>query len=161
MDQVEDRFRDRVRKGAEMNDTLFQRALELARSGQKAEARALLREILQADRSNEMAWLWYSDCVDTLEERVQALEICLRMNPKAKHARAGLLQLRQASVRDLGRTQPVFIMTEEEQRTPLLTGPFVEESMPEHSFSSVFTVLPEEISAEEFEEIEARTVAFL
>jgi hypothetical protein len=53
-----------------MNDTLFQQALVLARSGQKAEARELLREVLQTDRANEMAWLWYSDCVETLEERI-------------------------------------------------------------------------------------------
>jgi thioredoxin-like negative regulator of GroEL len=76
-----------------MNQALFIQAVGLARSGRKAEARDLFLELLKEDRANEMAWLWYVECIDTPAERIQALEICSRINPQAQRVRRKLLAL--------------------------------------------------------------------
>lgn len=73
-----------------MSKEILQEAIVLAREGRKAEARWLLERVLRDDRENETAWLWYADCVETYDERLAALESCLRANPNALRARAGL-----------------------------------------------------------------------
>ena len=70
--------------------TTLQEAIDLVRQGQKAQARALLEEVLRADSSNETAWLWLADCAETREEGIQALKTCLETIPHASRARAAL-----------------------------------------------------------------------
>ncbi len=96
-----------------METQLFEKAVEVAQAGRKEEARELFQQVLRADPANEMAWIWYSDCVETIEERAEALQACLRLNPGAKQAQAGLAVLKQAGVLDLGRTRPVYIKDNE------------------------------------------------
>jgi hypothetical protein len=56
-------------------------AIELIRQGQKAEARQILESLLTTEPGNIQAWFWYVETCPTLEKRIQALEICLKMNP--------------------------------------------------------------------------------
>jgi hypothetical protein len=74
-------------------DTLHQ-AIALAQAGQKDQARALLQQVLSDNPANETAWLWLTDCVTTSQERILALETCLRFVPNSRAARAGLAALR-------------------------------------------------------------------
>lgn len=146
-----------------MSESMFIQAVSLARSGRKAEARKLLEQILKADRTNEMAWLWYAECVETPAERARALEACVRINPQAQRVRLSLSVLQQTGhlADDDGLTIPVFI-GEEEERPPksdrVLSNADQWVLSPE---SGVFTVSPEHITAEEFNRVEARTEAFL
>jgi hypothetical protein len=145
-----------------METNLFEHAVEQAKAGRRAEARVLLKEVLEAEPTNEMAWVWYSDCVDTIEERIEALETCARLIPDAKHARAGLTALKQAGILDVGRTRPVYIKDDSKGDEPLTKHPLgQEDAWVQSGGSSVFTVSPDDIPPDEFAEIEARSVAFL
>jgi hypothetical protein len=146
-----------------MSESMFIQAVSLARSGRKVEARRLLEQILKADRTNEMAWLWYAECVETPAERARALEACMRINPQAQRARLSLSALQQTGqlANDDGLTIPVFIGEEEEHPARpdrVLSNADQWVLSPE---SGVFTVSPEHITAEEFDRVEARTEAFL
>ena len=73
-----------------MVDLTLQEAIELVRQGQKAQARALLEDVLRADSANETAWLWMADCAETQDDGIQALKTCLEHVPNASRARAAL-----------------------------------------------------------------------
>ncbi len=139
-----------------MNDTVFVKAVGLARAGQKAEARGLLLDLLEADSSDELVWLWLAECVNTQEERIQVLETCLEVLPQAQRARFRLTMLRHEERQSntdktkLGRTQPVFI-----------EGPSGEKENKSLSLdewrrsigAKVVTVPPAQITAEDFARI--------
>lgn len=78
-----------------MDASALPQAIELARTGHKQEARALLEEILSASPTNETAWIWLADCAATPQERIAVLEQCVAANPQASKARAGLDLLRK------------------------------------------------------------------
>ncbi len=146
-----------------MSESMFIQAVSLARSGRKVEARKLLEQILKADRTNEMAWLWYAECVESPADRTRALEACMRINPQAQRVRLSLSALQQTGqlASDTGLTIPVFIGEEEERPARpdrVLSNADQWVLSPE---SGVFTVSPEHITAEEFNRVEARTEAFL
>jgi hypothetical protein len=69
-------------------------AIEAARSGRKTEARDMLLKVVEADPYNEIAWLWLSGLVDTLEDRIIACENVLTINPSNEKVKAYLSQLR-------------------------------------------------------------------
>ncbi len=92
-----------------MEESIFFEAVELAKTGRKAEARGLIQQVLSANPFNEMAWIWYADCATNEEERIRDLETGLRLNPNMPRVVAGLRALRRGKPNDLGRTQPVFI----------------------------------------------------
>jgi hypothetical protein len=187
-----------------MNETLFPQAIELIKAGRKKEAGALLQAVLRADKTNEMAWLWLAECAETTEERVQALELCVRLNPKADLARQGLAKLLREKEAEQARlagaaapgpavftpaalSEPaVFIFTDEKdgraapnegvaqgagkgsnkETSPKDAGqpaslPPAETDWTLTSASSIFTVRPDSISAEEFSRIEETTADFL
>lgn len=77
----------------------LQSAIQAARAGRKIEARDLLIQIVDADPHNEMAWMWLSGLVDSLEDRIIACENVLAINPANHKVRAYLeeLQRRQRS----------------------------------------------------------------
>jgi hypothetical protein len=72
-------------------------AIAAARTGRRAEARALLTEVVQTDTHNEQAWLWLSGVLDDPEEQRICLENVLTVNPHNPHARRGLAQLAGAT----------------------------------------------------------------
>ena len=146
-----------------MSESMFIQAVSLARSGRKVEARRLLEQILKADRTNEMAWLWYAECVDTPAERTQALEACMRINPQAQRVRLSLSALHQTGQlsNDTGLTVPVFIGEEEEFPLKPARPRSAADRWVTSPESGVFTVSPENITTEEFTRVEKRTEAFL
>jgi len=72
---------------------VLQRAIQAARAGRKEEARDLLLEIVDADPQNEMAWMWLSGLVDSLEDRIIACENVLTINPANERVRDYLTEL--------------------------------------------------------------------
>lgn len=73
----------------------LRRAIDLARAGQKIEARDLLLQVVDDDPRNEAAWTWLSGLVDSLEDKIIACENVLTINPANEKVRAYLLKLQQ------------------------------------------------------------------
>lgn len=73
----------------------LQRAIQLARAGQKTEARDLLLQLVEVDPRNEMAWMWLAGLVDTVEDRIIACENVLTINPANEKVRAYLTGLQR------------------------------------------------------------------
>jgi tetratricopeptide (TPR) repeat protein len=74
---------------------VLQRAIQAARTGRKGEARDLLLELVEVEPRNEMAWMWLSGLVDSLEDRIIACENVLTINPANEKVRAYLAELQQ------------------------------------------------------------------
>jgi hypothetical protein len=77
-----------------MASQIVQQAILLIKSGQKAQARQLLMQTLQADPQQEDAWLWLAAALDSDEQRIRILEKCLTIFPESQNARKGLERLR-------------------------------------------------------------------
>ena len=73
----------------------LQQAIQAARAGRKMEARDLLIQIVEVDPHNEMAWMWLSGLVDSLEDRIIACENVLTINPANQKVRAHLEELQR------------------------------------------------------------------
>lgn len=73
--------------------TLLEQGIAAARAGDRARARQLLKQALQADQRSEQAWLWLSSVVDTDEERARCLQSVLAINPHNQLAQRGLDKL--------------------------------------------------------------------
>lgn len=76
----------------ESQDKLKQ-GIEAIRKGDKLTAQRLLRQVVDRDAKNEVAWMWYASTLDNLQERRQALEMVLRLNPGNARAREALNQI--------------------------------------------------------------------
>src|SRR5512140_3441220 len=74
---------------------VLQRAIQAARAGRKVEARDLLIELVEVEPQNEMAWIWLSGLVDSLEDRIIACENALTINPGNEKVRAYLTELQR------------------------------------------------------------------
>ncbi|HSL43625.1 MAG TPA: hypothetical protein VK897_09350 [Anaerolineales bacterium] len=79
----------------------LQRAIQAARAGRKDEAREILLEIVESDPRNEMAWIWLSGVVESLEDRIIACENALTINPANERVRAYLTRLQQQQLSSL------------------------------------------------------------
>jgi hypothetical protein len=67
--------------------------IEAARSGNQAEARRLLQQVLSADPKNEVAWMWMASAVVSPAERRVCLERAIQINPNNGRAREALRRL--------------------------------------------------------------------
>lgn len=67
--------------------------IEAARLGDKPAARRLLRQVVDAEPNNEIAWMWLASVAESLQERRMCLERVVRLNPKNARAREALQQL--------------------------------------------------------------------
>ncbi len=85
-----------------MSSEKLRQGIEAARKGDKATAQKLLRQVVEIDKDNEIAWMWLASTMDNLQERKQALEQALRINPENTRAQEALNQLNAA----LGTTSP-------------------------------------------------------
>jgi hypothetical protein len=146
-----------------MNNQIVQ-AIQLIKDGRKAEARLLLQNTIKMDRANEEAWLVYAASLDTHAEQAKALQLCLRFNPGAEKARAALLSLEMDSQQPESKGA-VEIPTSSPAKDQLLSNP--QEPLPgetDHMVeegAAIFTVPPEEVSPEEYEEAARRAEANL
>ncbi|MEW5870564.1 MAG: alpha/beta fold hydrolase [Chloroflexota bacterium] len=68
----------------------LQQAANLLRSGNRQEARALLRQIIKQDPRNEQAWYMLGFAVDELDQQIYAFSQALRINPAHEKARKKL-----------------------------------------------------------------------
>lgn len=62
-------------------------AVRLAQEGRRDDARRLLRQVVQTDPNNEMAWLWLASVAADQTEYERALNEVLRINPTNQQAR--------------------------------------------------------------------------
>jgi hypothetical protein len=83
--------------GGAMENQRLANAIQLSRSGRKAEAKQLLESILREDSANALAWLWMSDVVPEDAEKRVCLENVLAIDPENVLARRGLEILEQRS----------------------------------------------------------------
>lgn len=79
---------------AELN-RLLQDGIRAARTGDKAQARDCLLQVIARDQEVEAAWLWLSGVVDDPGERRICLENVLSLNPGNRAARNGLRWLEE------------------------------------------------------------------
>jgi tetratricopeptide (TPR) repeat protein len=77
------------------SDEILQSAIRAARAGQKEAARDLLLSLVEAEPRNELAWIWLSGLVDSLEDRIVACENALTINPANERIRNYLSKLQQ------------------------------------------------------------------
>jgi tetratricopeptide (TPR) repeat protein len=66
---------------------LLKQAIALARSGDKVQARTLLRQAVEHDPANEAAWMWLASVAESPAEALSALEKVLALNPNHERAR--------------------------------------------------------------------------
>lgn len=69
-------------------------AIELVKDDRRAEARALLRSLINEDHNFEEAWLWLSVAVDSLDQSSICLDNVLRVNPHNAPAAGALHRIR-------------------------------------------------------------------
>jgi hypothetical protein len=86
---------------------LLQQAIQAARAGRKIEARDMLLEVVEADPHNELAWIWLTGLVDTLEDKIIACENVLTINPSNERVRAYLYQLMRQQSEQVSVPQPL------------------------------------------------------
>ncbi len=60
---------------------LIQQAITAARNGQEQRARGLFLEVVSLDPKNEVAWMWLSGLLESLDEQISACEKVLIINP--------------------------------------------------------------------------------
>jgi ABC-type dipeptide/oligopeptide/nickel transport system permease component len=71
----------------------LKRAINLIHSGQKDQAQKLLIQLLQDEPTNEAAWIWLVDTLDSDEERIAGLNHCLKFIPNSQIAHQALSSL--------------------------------------------------------------------
>ena len=74
--------------------TLLEQAVAAARAGNTADAQRMLAAVLKANPQNELAWMWLVRTLPNDQQRMAALEQCLKANPSSDGARRALAQLR-------------------------------------------------------------------
>jgi len=76
----------------------FQEAVDTAKAGKLPEARAMLKQILRKDPTNEAAWFLYARIADTPEHAIVCLKKVLEYNPYNQRARQMLEELQPVNI---------------------------------------------------------------
>ena len=76
-------------------EQMMQLGISTARQGHKENARMIFRQVLDADKDNERAWLWMAQVAASREERVRYLQTVLRINPNNGTALKQLNQMKR------------------------------------------------------------------
>jgi hypothetical protein len=77
-----------------LSDNDLRRAILLIKTGNRAEAQQLLKALVQADLNDIHAWVWYVESLPTLNQKIRALELCLKYNPGNERVEKGLAVLK-------------------------------------------------------------------
>jgi len=72
---------------------LLSEGISVAKAGDKAQAKDLLRELVRLDPKNEMGWLWLASVSTTVEDTVHHLNRVLEINKQNEHAITWLKRL--------------------------------------------------------------------
>jgi hypothetical protein len=75
------------------DDELIQRAIALAKAGDKRKARELVKQVLQRDRDNFAAWVVMAQVVEDRTQVIHCLRQALRLRPDDAKVRAALERL--------------------------------------------------------------------
>lgn len=86
-------FRRRALAGSSSLQEKLRQGIEAARKGDKIAAQRLLRVVVESEPNNEVAWMWLASTLENLQERREALQEALRINPKNTRAQEALKQL--------------------------------------------------------------------
>ncbi len=76
-----------------MTSEKLAQAVQLIKSGNKIGAIPILKEIVQADPSNENAWLWLYSCVEKSDQKIYCLKQALKINPDNQKTHDALFKL--------------------------------------------------------------------
>jgi|GEM_PF-2453492 len=74
--------------------TDIQQAIYLIKQGRKREAQLILEAQIRSDPHDIKSWFWYVETLDSIEKRIQLLEVCLKQNPNNPQALQALEMLR-------------------------------------------------------------------
>jgi hypothetical protein len=77
-----------------LSENDLRQAILLIKTGNKEEAQRLLKSIVQADLHDIHAWVWYVETLPTLNQKIRALELCLKYNPGNERVEKGLSVLK-------------------------------------------------------------------
>ncbi len=72
----------------------IQQAIDLIKQGRKTEARPILEAHIRTNPHDIKSWFWYVETLDSMEKRVQLLEVCLKQNPDNPQVLNALQMLR-------------------------------------------------------------------
>ena len=78
-----------------MSQVKLGEGIAAAKNGDRTQAREILYDVVDQEPKNEVAWVWLSYVVDTIEDRQICLENVLLINPENVYASGGLQQLRK------------------------------------------------------------------
>jgi hypothetical protein len=79
-------------------EQLLQIGIQTARKGNRSSARVIFQQILDADKTNERAWLWMAAIAETSEDRLRYLNAVLRVNPNNTTALRELEKMKRKQV---------------------------------------------------------------
>jgi hypothetical protein len=79
------------------SDGLYAQVSELLKKGEISQARTILQRALKANPKDERTWMLYVKILSKNEERIQALNWCLKFNPDSAVAKATLDKLQHQS----------------------------------------------------------------
>ncbi|HRQ31541.1 MAG TPA: tetratricopeptide repeat protein [Anaerolineales bacterium] len=77
----------------EIENPVFQDAVEALRQGDKAKARELFTDLFKTDQNNATYWVWMSVAVDSPKERIYCLQTAFKLDPENVAAKQGLILL--------------------------------------------------------------------
>ncbi|MBI9048481.1 MAG: tetratricopeptide repeat protein [Anaerolineaceae bacterium] len=81
-------------------------AIELAKSGKKAEAIKLLSGILKEQPENEAAWLWMATCLKTNQQKLYCLNQALALNPQNQTTQNAIQKIKHSQRKPAEESDP-------------------------------------------------------
>jgi hypothetical protein len=87
------------REDFNLSENDIRQAILLLKTGNRAEAQQMLKSLVQADLQDIHAWVWYVESLPTLNQKIRALELCLKYNPGNERVEKGLAVLRAHQAR--------------------------------------------------------------
>ena len=83
-----------------MAESKIDQAIELAKQGNKTEARKIMTSVIRHERDNPAAWVVLAQVVDTREQAIDCLNQILRLEPDHPWAKLHLARLTGAEVEE-------------------------------------------------------------
>jgi hypothetical protein len=74
-------------------------AINLAKSGNKAEAARILSNILKEQPENEAAWLWLASCLKTNQQKIYCLNQALALNPENQTTQKAIHRIKESDIK--------------------------------------------------------------